>query len=130
MSARDKTMDVKPQADEHRKPRRTVAVGSKGSAPKSKAETRRGRGTQSRLPQAQDERKRLAELEAQMEIDDERHEALVTLMADETLCRPGACEAAMTEYNELKARMTASEAEWLRALRHHRARTQADGEDA
>lgn len=85
MSARDKTMDVKPQADEHRKPRRTVAVGSKGSAPKSKEQKRAEAEARNRVyRKLKDERKRLAELEAQMEIDDERHEALVTLMADET----------------------------------------------
>ena len=132
MSARDKTMDVKPQADEHRKPRRTVAVDSKGSAPKSKEQKRAEAEARNRVyRKLKDERKRLAELEAQMEIDDERHEALVTLMADETLyADPERFEAAMTEYNELKARMTANEAEWLELSATIELELKQMGEDA
>ena len=132
MSARDKTMDVKPQADEHRKPRRTVAVGSKGSAPKSKEQKRAEAEARNRVyRKLKDERKRLAELEAQMEIDDERHEALVTLMADETLyADQERFEAAMTEYNELKARMTANEAEWLELSATIELELKQMGEDA
>ena len=132
MSARDKTMDVKPQADEHRKPRRTVAVGSKGSAPKSKEQKRAEAEARNRVyRKLKDERKRLAELEAQMEIDDERHEALVTLMADETLyADQERFEAAMTEYNELKARMTANEAEWLELSAAIELELKQMGEDA
>ena len=78
-----------------------------------------------------DKRGQLAELEAQMEIDDERHEALVTLMADETLyADQERFEAAMTEYNELKARMTANEAEWLELSATIELELKQMGEDA
>ncbi len=115
LSARDKTMDAKPEPREHQKPRRTVAVSSKGSAPKSKEQKRAEAEARNRVyRKLKDERKRVAELEKQMEIDDARHEELVTLMADEALyADQERFEAAMTEYSELKARMTANEAEWL-----------------
>ena len=115
LSARDKTMDAKPEPREHQKPRRTVAVSSKGSAPKTKEQKRAEAEARNRVyRKLKDERKRVAELEKQMEIDDARHEELVTLMADEALyADQERFEAAMTEYSELKARMTANEAEWL-----------------
>lgn len=108
-------MDAKPEPREHQKPRRTVAVSSKGSAPKSKEQKRAEAEARNRVyRKLKDERKRVAELEKQIEIDDARHEELVTLMADEALyADQERFEAAMTEYSELKARMTANEAEWL-----------------
>lgn len=132
LSARDKTMDAKPQADEHRKPRRTVTVSSKGSAPKTKEQKRAEAEARNRVyRKLKDERKRVAELEKQMEVDDERHEALVTLMADENLyADQERFEAAMTEYNELKARMTANEAEWLELSATIELELKQMGEDA
>ena len=93
----------------------SVAVSSKGSAPKTKEQKRAEAEARNRVyRKLKDERKRVAELEKQMEIDDARHEELVTLMADEALyADQERFEAAMTEYSELKARMTANEAEWL-----------------
>ena len=68
-----------------------------------------------------DKRGQLAELEAQMEIDDERHEALVTLMADETL---------YADQERFEAAMTANEAEWLELSATIELELKQMGEDA
>lgn len=107
--------DAKPQPREHQKPRRTVSASTKGSAPKTKEQKRAEAEARNRVyRKLKDERARVAQLEKQMEIDDARYKELIEMMADENLyADQERFNAAMTEYNELKARMGANEAEWL-----------------
>ena len=130
LSARDKTMDSpqgkKLNADKgknagtrdipvNRCGRRGNASARRGSAPKTKEQKRAEAEARNRIyRKLKEERARVAELEEQMEIDDARHEELVAMMADESLYADSERFAnAMAEYNELKARMTSNEAEWL-----------------
>ncbi len=129
LSARDDTMNSpdrqKESAQEDRSTPAQIPVkkmgkrqsvsASKGSAPKTKEQKRAEAEARNRVyRKLKNERARIAELEAQMEIDDKRHEELVALMADEELyADKERFSAAMAEYNELKARMLSNESEWL-----------------
>ena len=105
---------VKAQVPVNRKGKRGGA-DTKGSAPKTKEQKRAEAEARNRVyRKLKNERRRVAELEDQMEKDDAREAELVALMADEALyADKERFEAAMTEYNELKARLAANEAEWL-----------------
>ena len=87
----------------------------KGSAPKTKEQKRAEAEARNRVyRKLKNERARIAELEEQMERDDARNAELVELMADEALyADKDKFESAMSEYNELRARMSSNEAEWL-----------------
>jgi ATP-binding cassette subfamily F protein 3 len=115
LSQRDTTMDTKDDARANQKLRRTVPVNVKGSAPKSKERKRAEAEARNRVyRKLKNEKARVVKLEARMEADGARHEELVTMMADESLyADQERFEKAMTEYNELKARMASDEAEWL-----------------
>ena len=134
LSARDATLDAPEmharRADKQQSRRAQTAVpvnrlasrsaatanaATKGSAPKSKQQKRAEAEARNRAYRAlKDERRRVAVLETQMGKDDAREAELVTLMADEQLyADKQRFAAAMSEYNELKARMAANEAEWL-----------------
>ena len=135
LSARDATLDsaakhaeraakqqgkqaARAQVPVNRKGRRESALGgadTKGSAPKSKEQKRAEAEARNRVyRKLKDERARISQLEAQMERDDAREKELVALMADEALyADKERFGQAMGEYNELKARSSANEAEWL-----------------
>ncbi len=87
----------------------------KGSAPKSKEQKRAEAEARNRVyRKLKKERARLAQIEEQMERDDKRNAELLELMADEKLyADKEQFDIAMSEYNELKARMSSNEAEWL-----------------
>ncbi len=90
-------------------------AATKGSAPKTKEQKRAEAEARNRAYRLlKKERERLAEVEAQMEVDDARHAELLELMADESLyADKERFETCLAEYNELKARMPKLEAEWL-----------------
>jgi ATP-binding cassette subfamily F protein 3 len=61
-----------------------------------------------------DDRKRLAEVDAQLETDNARYEELVKLMADENLYQDkDAFDAALREYTDLRKRIPQLEEEWF-----------------
>ena len=98
--------------------RTSIASGgaaTKGSAPKTKEQKRAEAEARNRAYRLlKKERARLAEVEAQMEVDDARHAELLELMADESLYADKArFDECLAEYNELKARLPKLEAEWL-----------------
>ena len=98
--------------------RTSIASGgaaTKGSAPKTKEQKRSEAEARNRAYRLlKKERARLAEVEAQMEVDDARHAELLELMADESLYADKArFDECLAEYNELKARLPKLEAEWL-----------------
>ena len=88
---------------------------TKGSAPKSKEQKRAEAEARNRVyRKLKKERARIAQLEEQMERDDKRNKELLELMADESLyADKEKFSEALEEYNELKVRMPANEAEWL-----------------
>ena len=90
-------------------------AATKGSAPKTKEQKRaeaEARNKAYRL--LKKERERLAQVEAQMEVDEARNEELLALMADESLyADKERFDACLSEYNELKVRLPKLEAEWL-----------------
>ena len=100
------------------KGKRGSALGgeaTKGSAPKTKEQKRAEAEARNRVyRKLKNERARVEELEAQMERDDKREKELVELMADESLyADKERFAAAVSEYNEIKSRSSANEAEWL-----------------
>lgn len=97
---------------------RTTGAGgaaTKGSAPKTKEQKRAEAEARNRAYRLlKNERRRLAEVEAQMEADEKRHDELLVLMADEALyADKERFDACLGEYNELKVRIPKLEAEWL-----------------
>lgn len=92
-----------------------TGAATKGSAPKTKEQKRaeaEARNKAYRL--LKNERKRLAEVEEQMERDEKRNEELLVLMADESLyADKQRFDECLAEYNELKVRIPKLEAEWL-----------------
>ncbi|MGI6032622.1 MAG: ribosomal protection-like ABC-F family protein [Coriobacteriales bacterium] len=90
-------------------------AATKGSAPKTKEQKRAEAEARNRVYRKyKKERARVAELEEALDRDDKREKELVALMADENLyADKEKFEAAMAEYNELKQRISANEAEWL-----------------
>ena len=92
-----------------------TGAATKGSAPKSKEQKRAEAEARNRVyRKLKKERARIAQLEEQMERDDKRNKELLELMADESLyADKEKFSEALEEYNELKVRMPANEAEWL-----------------
>ncbi len=92
-----------------------LGANTKGSSPKTKEQKRAEAEARNRIYRAlKKERARIADLEEQMDRDDKREKELVALMADETLyADKNRFAEAMTEYNELKKRVSDNEAEWL-----------------
>ena len=90
-------------------------AATKGSAPKTKEQKRAEAEARNRAYRLlKNERERLAQLEAQMEVDDARNTELLALMAEESLyADKERFDACLAEYNELKARIPKNEAEWL-----------------
>ena len=92
-----------------------AGAATKGSAPKTKEQKRAEAEARNRAYRVlKKERERLAEVEAQLEADEARHAELLELMADESLyADKERFDEALSEYNELKARIPKLEAEWL-----------------
>ncbi len=92
-----------------------AGAATKGSAPKSREQKRaEAEARNAAYRKLKGERARLAELEARMPADEARHAELVAMMADESLYADHErFEAALAEYNEVKARMAHDEEEWL-----------------
>lgn len=87
----------------------------KGSAPKSKEQKRREAEARNRAYAAlKFHRKRIAELDAQMEADNARMEELLALMADpDFYINESASSDAIAEHAKLKQRLAAAEEEWF-----------------
>ncbi len=128
LSARDEAMEERPSGKGSRDGdnlRRSVRVRSgasgnsgeatKGSSPKTKEQKRIEAEARNRAYRAlKDQRRRLSEIEAQMEADEARHDELMELMADEELyADKERFDEALNEYNEIKQRTGSLEAEWL-----------------
>lgn len=103
----------------------------KTSAPKSKEQKRREAEARNRAYAAlKHQRKRIAELDAQMERDNARMEELLSLMADpDFYINEKASSDAVAEHAKLKARIAEAEEEWFmlnEELEEEMARQQAD----
>ena len=87
----------------------------KASAPKTKEQKRREAEARNRAYAAlKNHRKRIAELDAQMERDNARMEELLSLMADPGFyVNEDASSDAIAEHADLKRRLAAAEEEWL-----------------
>ena len=87
----------------------------KGSAPKSKEQKRREAEARNRAYAAlKFHRKRIAELDAQMEADNARMDELLTLMADPAFyINESESSDAIAEHARLKQRIAAAEEEWF-----------------
>ena len=102
----------------------SAAVGAKpaagltakrGSAPKTKEQKRREAEARNRAYAAlKDHRKRIAELDRQMERDNARMEELLALMADpDFYINESESTDAIAEHSKIKARLAAAEEEWF-----------------
>ena len=92
-----------------------VASPTKGSAPKTKEQKRAEAEARNRVyAQLKGKRKRLAEVEEQLKVDQARYDELMGLMADESFYSDkDAFAEAMKEYTELKKRLPDLEDEWM-----------------
>ena len=88
---------------------------TKGSAPKTKEQKRAEAQARNKAYRVlKNERKRLAQVEEQMQHDEARYKELMEMMAEQSLYDDKEkFEQAMSEYNELKARIPALEQEWM-----------------
>lgn len=95
--------------------RSNAGAQTKGSAPKTKEQKRAEAQARNRAYRLlKDERARLEQVEEQMQRDEARYKELMALMADQSLYDDKSkFEQAMTEYNDLKAKLAALEQEWL-----------------
>ncbi len=95
------------------KPRELTA--KRGSAPKTKEQKRREAEARNRAYAAlKNHRKRIAELDKQMEADNARMEELLALMADpDFYINESESTDAIAEHSKLKARLAAAEEEWF-----------------
>ena len=87
----------------------------KGSAPKTKEQKRREAEARNRAYAAlKNHRKRIAQLDEQMERDNARMEELLAMMADpDFYVNEDASSDAIAEHAKLKARLAAAEEEWF-----------------
>ena len=104
----------------------------KASAPKTKEQKRREAEARNRAYAAlKNHRKRIAQLDEQMERDNARMEELLALMADpDFYINEDASSDAVAEHAQLKKRLAAAEEEWLalnEELEAEMARQQAQG---
>ena len=100
----------------HRAPKGAgSATAAKGSSPKSKEQKRREAEARNRAYAAQKHvRKRIAELDAQLERDNARMEEVLALLADPTFyTREEGTSDVISEHAMLKQRIERAEAEWL-----------------
>ncbi len=90
-------------------------TAAKGSAPKTKEQKRREAEARNRAYAAlKNHRKRIAELDAQMERDNARMEKLLALMADpDFYINEDASSDAVAEHAKLKKRIADAEEEWF-----------------
>jgi ATP-binding cassette subfamily F protein 3 len=90
-------------------------TAARGSAPKSKEQKRREAQARNRAYAAsKNQRKRIAELEAQMDRDNARLEEVLQTLADPSFYTSEAGTSdVVAEHAELKQRLRASEEEWL-----------------
>ena len=90
-------------------------TASKGSAPKSKEQKRREAEARNRAYAAlKNHRKRIAELEAQLERDNARMAEVLELLADpDFYTREDSTSDVIAEHAKLKARIERAEEEWL-----------------
>ncbi len=97
------------------KPASGQLTAPKASAPKSKEQKRREAEARNRAYAAlKNQRKRIAELDAQMERDNARMEELLSLMADpDFYINEKASSDAIAEHAKLKVRIAKAEEEWF-----------------
>ncbi|MBQ3106719.1 MAG: ATP-binding cassette domain-containing protein [Eggerthellaceae bacterium] len=111
------TVTVNKHAKGERQPAGKPAelTAPKGSAPKSKEQKRREAEARNRAYAAlKNHRKRIAELDAQMERDNARLSELLELMADpDFYINESASTDAIAEHSKLKQRLAAAEEEWF-----------------
>ena len=90
-------------------------TAAKGSAPKSKEQKRREAEARNRAYAAQKHvRKRISELDAQLERDNARMEEVLTLLADpDFYTREEGTSDIISEHAELKQRIEKAETEWF-----------------
>ena len=93
----------------------TQLTAPKGSAPKTKEQKRREAEARNRAYAAlKNHRKRIAQLDEQMERDNARMEELLALMADpDFYVNEDASSDAIAEHAKLKQRLAAAEEEWF-----------------
>lgn len=90
-------------------------TAERGSAPKTKEQKRKEAEARNRAYAAlKNHRKRLAELDTQMEKDNARMKELLDLMADPSFyTNEDASSDAIAEHSKLKQRLSAAEEEWI-----------------
>lgn len=110
----DASKNVRPSKLES-SPDTTSLTAPKGSAPKTKEQKRREAEARNRAYAAlKNHRKRIAQLDEQMERDNARMEELLALMADpDFYMNEDASSNAIAEHGKLKARLAAAEEEWF-----------------
>lgn len=91
------------------------ATAERGSAPKTKEQKRREAEARNKAYTAfKHHRKRLAELDTQMDADNKRLKELLTLMADpDFYMKEDESSDAIAEHAQLKKRLSAAEEEWM-----------------
>ena len=96
-------------------PAKNELTAPRGSAPKTKEQKRREAEARNRAYAAlKNHRKRIAELDKQMERDNARMEELLNLMADpDFYINEDASSDAIAEHAQLKKRIAAAEEEWF-----------------
>ena len=96
-------------------PAKGELTAKRGSAPKTKEQKRREAEARNRAYAAlKNHRKRIAELDKQMEADNARMEELLALMADpDFYINESESTDAIAEHSKLKARLAAAEEEWF-----------------
>lgn len=93
----------------------TQLTAAKGSSPKSKEQKRREAEARNRAYAAlKNHRKRIAELDKQLERDNKRMEEVLALLADpDFYTREDSTSDVIAEHAQLKKRIAATEEEWL-----------------
>ena len=93
----------------------TASAPAESSGPKTKEQKRAEAEARNRAYRvARESKVRLGEVESEMAVAQTRHDELVEMMADPTLyADPAHFEAAIAEYNSLKARLPRLEEEWI-----------------
>ena len=105
----------KAEANSDEQPEAVLLTAPRGSAPKTKEQKRKEAEARNRAYAAlKNHRKRIAQLDRQMEADNARMDELMALMADPSFyTNEDASSDAIAEHAKLKQRLAAAEEEWF-----------------
>lgn len=105
----------KAEANSDEQPEAVLLTAPRGSAPKTKEQKRKEAEARNRAYAAlKNHRKRIAQLDRQMEADNARMDELMALMADPSFyTNEDASSDAIAEHAKIKQRLAAAEEEWF-----------------